>query len=95
VGVAARYAFHVHAKDFHFKSGMMPDPGEGWFRSRGGNWLRGAIVGHGDVPVLPCLAVLKRAGYDGTVSLEFEGMEDPILGITIGYNNLKRFVEML
>jgi sugar phosphate isomerase/epimerase len=95
VGVAARYAFHVHAKDFHMKSGMWPDPGTGWFRSRGGNYLRGAIVGHGEVPVLQCLAVLKRAGYDGTVSLEFEGMEDPIVGITTGYENLKRYIEMI
>lgn len=95
VGRAARYAFHAHAKDFHVKSGMLPDPGEGWFKSRGGNWLRGAIVGHGEVPVLQCLRTLDRAGYDGTVSLEFEGMEDPIVGITVGYSNLKRFLEML
>ena len=95
VGVAAQYAFHVHAKDFHIKSGMLPDPGQGWFKSRGGNYLRGAIVGHGEVPVLQCLKILTAAGYDGTVSLEFEGMEDPFEAITIGYNNLKRFVEML
>jgi hypothetical protein len=36
VGIAAPYAFHVHAKDFHIKSGMLPNPGQGWFRSRGG-----------------------------------------------------------
>lgn len=95
VGVAARYAFHVHAKDFHIKPGMWVNPGEGWFMSRGGTYLRGAIVGHGDVPVLQCLAVLKRAGYNGTVSLEFEGMEDPIMGITVGFNNLVRFLDMI
>ncbi len=95
VGIAAPYAFHVHAKDFHIKSGMLPDPGQGWFRSRGGNYLRGAIVGHGEVPVLQCLRLLKNAGYEGTVSLEFEGLEDPIQGITIGYENLKRYVEMV
>lgn len=95
VGVAARYAFHVHAKDFHIKSGMLPDPGQGWFRSRGGNYLRGAIVGHGEVPVLQCLGILKRAGYDGTVSLEFEGMEDPLVGIAVGYQNLVRFLDMI
>jgi sugar phosphate isomerase/epimerase len=94
VGVAARYAFHAHAKDFHVKSGMLPDPGAGWFKSRGGNYLRGAILGHGDVPVAQCLGVLARAGYEGTVSLEFEGMEDPIEAITISHDNLRRFVEM-
>jgi sugar phosphate isomerase/epimerase len=95
VGVAARYAFHVHAKDFHIKSGMLPNPGEGWFQSRGGTYLRGAVLGHGDVPVLQCLALLKRAGYDGAISLEFEGIEDPIVGITIGHNNLRRFADMI
>jgi sugar phosphate isomerase/epimerase len=95
VGVAARYAFHAHAKDFHVKDGMMPDPGEGWFKSRGGNFLRGAIVGHGDVPVLQCLSILHRAGYDGTVSLEFEGVEDPLDGIRIGRDNLKRYIGMV
>ena len=95
VGVAARYAFHVHVKDFHIKSGMLLDPGRGWFRTRGGNYLRGAIVGHGDIPVLQCLGILARAGYDGTVSLEFEGMEDPLTAIEIGCENMKRFVSML
>lgn len=92
VGRLAGMAVHVHAKDFHVKSGQLPDPGSGWFRSRGGNYLRGAIVGHGDVPVPQCLRILKQAGYDGVVSLEFEGMEDPLTGIAIGLENLRRYV---
>lgn len=92
VGLLAPYAFHCHAKDFHIKPGLAPDPGRGWFRSRGGNYLRGSIIGHGDVPVLQCIGILKRAGYDGVLSIEFEGMEDPISGISVGFENLKRFV---
>lgn len=91
----APYAFHVHVKDFHVKSGTDTDPGSGWFRSRGGNFLRGAIVGHGAVPVLQCLGTLKRAGYAGAVSLEFEGMEDPVVGVATGLANVKRFLAML
>lgn len=90
VGRVARYARHVHAKDFHRKRGDAPEPGRGWFRSRAGNWLRGAILGHGEVPVGQCLAVLARAGYRGAASIEFEGIEDPITGISIGLENLKR-----
>ena len=30
------YVFHVHAKDFYLRSGMMPDPGEGWSLTRAG-----------------------------------------------------------
>lgn len=93
VGRAAPYAFYAHAKDFHVKSGMMPDPGEGFFRSRGGNYLRGSIIGHGDVPVKQCIAALKKAGYDGAVAIEFEGMEDPLKGIGIGLANLRRYIE--
>jgi len=92
VGRLAPYAFHVHAKDFHAKSGGAPDPGRGWFRSRAGNYLRGAIIGHGVVPVAQCLRVLKRAGYDGVCSIEFEGMEDPLLGLEVGLANLRRYL---
>lgn len=92
VGKCAANTFHAHAKDFHFKSGAEPDPGQGFFGTRGGNYLRGAIVGHGIVPVQQCLRILKNAGYNGYISLEFEGMEDPILGITVGLENLRRWV---
>ena len=83
---------HVHAKDFHVKSGDGPNPGEGWFRSRAGNYLRGSVIGHGDVPVIQCLNVMKQHGYDGVLSIEFEGIEDPLRGIQIGHDNLRRFV---
>ena len=93
VGRCAKYAFYVHAKDFIVKSGNGYDPGDGFFVSRGGNFLRGTIVGHGDVPVINCLRALKKAGYDGWLSVEFEGMEDCIRGIEIGLKNLKRYCE--
>jgi sugar phosphate isomerase/epimerase len=94
VGRLARYAFHAHAKDFHSKSGEAPAPGEGWFVSRGGNFLRGAIIGHGDVPIVSCLRALQRAKYDGVLSVEFEGMEDPILGVRVGQANLRRLLAL-
>lgn len=90
--IVAPYALYVHAKDFHVKSGMGPNPGTGFFQSRGRNYLRGAIIGHGEVPVLQCLAILKEAGYDGDIAIEFEGMEDSIKGVTVGLENLKRFI---
>lgn len=94
VGRLAPLAFHVHAKDFHIKSGNGVNPGEGWFMSRGGNFLRGAIIGHGDVPLLQALRALKRTGYDGVLSVEFEGMEDPETGIRIGRDNLIRLLAL-
>lgn len=92
VGRCAPYAFYVHAKDFIVKSGQGVNPGQGFFLSRGGNFLRGTIVGHGDVPVVQCLRALKGAGYDGYIAIEFEGMEDCVKGVAIGLENLKRYV---
>jgi sugar phosphate isomerase/epimerase len=92
IGRLMPYAFHVHAKDFHAKPGTASNPGEGWFPSRGGNYLRGSIIGHGDVPLLQCLRVMKRANFEGVLSIEFEGMEDPIEGIRIGLQNLRALV---
>ncbi len=94
-GRVAPYAFHVHAKDFHVKNGNGFVPPDGFFRSRGMNLLRGAIVGHGDVPVLQCLSILGSHGYDGFVSLEFEGMEEPEKGIRCGFNTLEAILEIL
>jgi len=88
----APYAFHCHAKDFHVKPADAADPGKGWFRSRGGAYLRGAIVGHGNVDVPGCIAALTAAGYDGWLSIEFEGMEDNLKALEIGLENLRRYV---
>lgn len=90
VGRLSPYAFHVHAKDFHKKSGNAPFFCDGFFRTRGGNYLRGAIIGHGDVPVYQCLSTLISNGYDGYVTVEFEGIEDQITGTTYGLNTLKK-----
>ena len=92
-GIVAPYAVYVHAKDFHIKSGEGTDPGEGFFRTRCGNYLRGAIVGHGNVPVKSCLYALKRSGYDGMIAIEFEGMEDNIEAMRIGLANLRKYTE--
>jgi len=89
------FAFHCHAKDFHVKPGTDVAPGQGWFQSRAGNYLRGAIIGHGNVPILQCLKVLQRDGYQGVLSIEYEGIEDVLMGIQIGHDNLRRMVALL
>lgn len=94
VGRLAPMVSHVHAKDFIIKSGMEPNPGLGFFNTRGGNYLRGTIVGHGNAPVFQCLRILKESGYDETIAIEFEGMEENIMAITIGLENLKKYWEL-
>ena len=85
----AKMAVHAHAKDFHYKKQGEFLPKQGWFGTRGGNHLRGAIIGHGVVDVPACLRLLKEAGYDGWLSVEFEGMEDCILALKADLENLK------
>lgn len=91
VTTAARYAFHVHVKDFLFKEGGTEQP-DGFFPTAGRNWLRGTVVGHGVVPVAQCLEILKTAGYDGWVSLEFEGPEDPLTALSWGLQYLQKHI---
>ena len=95
VGKAASHAKHVHVKDFHVKSGSEFDPGRDFFTSRGGNYLRGAILGQGNVPVYQCLKIIGSSGYDGYVSIEFEGIEDNIPAIETGLENLKKMLAAL
>ena len=88
--IAAPYAVHAHAKDFLIKK---ENPGEGWFPTRGGWWLRGTVAGHGVVPVRECVKMLRDAGYDGWLSLEFEGMEDNLTALRCGLATLKSAVQ--
>ncbi len=86
---------HVHAKDVFVRSGMSYDPGEGFFRSRGGNFRRSTIFGHGDIPTFQILSAIKASGYDGYVSLEFEGIEDVMQAVSIGTRNIQRMIKDL
>ena len=91
VEIAAPYAVHVHAKDFLFKQGGVERPSGFGITTAGGNFLRGTVLGHGVVPVKECISALKNAGYNGWVSLEFEGAEDNLQALKDGFANLKNF----
>lgn len=91
VKVAAPYAFHSHAKDFIFKSNRERCPA-GFIRTLGDNHLRGTVIGHGVVNVPACVSVLKNAGYDKWLSIEFEGMEENLPALKAGLEYLKTCV---
>ena len=59
---------------------------------RSGSYRRGTIFGHGDVPAFQILSAIKESGYDGYLSLEFEGMEPVIEAIEIGTENMQRMI---
>ena len=85
----------VHLKDFYIR---MRDPGDAtqfdcagsWFRSRGGKYLRGAILAQGDLDVYAMLSALKQSGYDGDIVVEFEGLEDARYASAVGMKNARR-----
>ncbi len=86
----ANYALHVHAKDFVKKPyGASEDEG---ITTRACNKIIACAVGDGDIPVKQCIAILKRAGYDGYVSIEFEGKEDCITAIARGKQRLESYI---
>ena len=85
----------VHLKDFYIRT---RDPGDStqfdcagsWFRSRGGKYLRGAILAQGDLDLWAILGSLKAAGYDGDIAIEFEGLEDAPYASAVGLQNARR-----
>ena len=89
VSRVAPYAVHVHLKDMLVR----PEPvGPICNATRGCNYFAGTVVGEGDIPVKKCLQILKRAGYDGIVSLEYEGAEDCLTGIARGLANVRKIL---
>lgn len=91
------YIEMIHLKDFYIrKSSRLPNIGGhfrcdsgSWFATIGGNMLRGAIFGQGDVDMFDVLKKIKQSGYDKDMSLEFEGMEDGKQGSSIGLNTVR------
>lgn len=87
---------YAHAKDFIIRtSEKSPVADEGWWLKtrEGGLFLQGCALGQGGVPVADCLNLLKNAGFDGYVSLEYEGPGDCMEGIRQGFDYLRRWQE--
>jgi len=87
----------LHMKDFYVRE---HDPGDAtqfdcsgaWFRSQHGAYLRGSILGQGDMSIRKIASLIKESGFDGCVYLEFEGMEDCYYGTKVGFDNMKRLL---
>ncbi|WP_210469796.1 sugar phosphate isomerase/epimerase [Sporosarcina sp. 6E9] len=79
----------VHFKDFFHRPAKL-NPGEGWMQTASGNYLRGTIVGHGDIDIREVMRIVKGSGFDGYISVEFEGMEDCKQASKIGMANVRR-----
>lgn len=68
------YASMIHLKDFYYRETGVA-LGEGFFETINNNQLRGAVTGHGDIPLRTIIGEIVASDYDGDVSIEFEGIE--------------------
>ena len=66
---------HVHFKD--------------WTRQADGAWT-GAALGEGVAPLEEIYAVLKAGGYQGYISVEYEGPHDPRAAVQTGIEYIQR-----
>lgn len=69
----AEHVVHVHFKDWSIRDTEAP----GYRPMLSGQYFQAALIGEGDIDQPACLAVLKEAGYDGYVNLEYEGNDYP------------------
>jgi len=87
----------IHMKDFYIRDEDC-DPGDAtqfdcsgsWFRSQHGAYLRGSILGQGDMRMGRIARIIKQSGFDGNIYLEYEGMEDCFYGTAVGFDNMKK-----
>ncbi len=76
----------IHLKDFYVRKSSSV-LGRGFFETVGGHFLRGAILGHGDIDLPAVMHEIVKSGYDGYLSVEFEGIEDGQMGTEISLQN--------
>lgn len=104
------FAKRVHIKDFYVRKdgyaigaksmadSKNNDPGAlgdgSWLTTRHKRFLRGAIIGHGDIDMRAVLQKVVDSGYDGDLTIEFEGMEEPTLACKLSMANLRQIVAM-
>ena len=61
---------HVHAKDYIVTDGTSREIRTGEYTSKGGNFLRGCLIGEGSVHTEDAFKALQAIGYKGFVALE-------------------------
>ena len=86
IGIAS----FIHFKDFFLRTAGNPPIGEGWSRTKAGHYLRATVIGHGSVELVPIVKIIKESGYDGYISIEFEGKEDCLWACKVGLDNARK-----
>lgn len=85
----ASYANMVHFKDF----AKAPEGHEGFaYESLAGQKYVGTAIGEGCVDLAACIRELKDSGFDGWLSVEYEGEEDPFTAVPRSIENARRYL---
>ncbi len=79
--IAAPYCAYTHFKDFRKR----PDT-----TAPRGFKLEACVIGEGDVDPKACVDALRKAGYDGVIAIEYEGVEDEITAVPRSVANMKK-----
>ncbi len=89
----AKTAALVHVKDFHHVQSYYPAKA---YKANSGEKYIGAVIGSGVIDVRHALKQLKNSGYDGYLTLEYDGGEqDTRENLKLGMDNLTAILEML
>lgn len=96
------FAATVHFKDFLIRkdgtacgaSGPAKFEVAAWLTTNYGNYIRGTIVGDGDIDVVGIAKYIRDFGYDGPVAIEFEGMEECKVGSHNSMKNVRRYMAL-
>ena len=96
------FAATIHFKDFLIRNDGTANGASGpaifevaaWLTTNHGNFLKGTIVGDGDVDVVRVARYIKQSGYNGAIAIEFEGMEECKLASKISLANVKRYMAL-
>ena len=91
VKVGVKHIVYAHVKDFYYADRSVEKP-DGYFDTRDGNHLCGSVLGDGIVPVAECVELIKKSGYDGWITLEYEGRETPLTAVPKGLEFLRKTI---
>lgn len=88
----AQMISHVHVKDFL----KVNEKTEGQlYPALNGEWYTGCIPGEGQVNLSSIFSKLSASGYDGWISIEFEGNEEPMAGTARSVDYVKKLLSSL
>ena len=85
----APVAHMVHFKDFQ----LAPEGHTGFaYSAVDGTRYVGTAVGEGDVDLAACIRELKTSRFDGPLSVEYEGLEDPMQAVPRSIANARQYL---